>query len=109
MCSVRSLEPPVWVSLIGAWKSARRMDDTGSMTEKLAEQGWMVRHAFMEAASKPAIRFFACGFDTNKEAESAVRQYPGVEQEDKVDAVRRLSKAELTGLEIKAGMIKACT
>jgi hypothetical protein len=79
------------------------------MTDKLAEQGWMVRHTFMEAASKPAIRFFACGMDTDKEAESAIRRYPGVEQEDKVNAVRRLSEAELTGLKIKAGEMKPFT
>ncbi|RXH36639.1 hypothetical protein XH99_06640 [Bradyrhizobium nanningense] len=79
------------------------------MTDKLAEQGWMVRHTFMEAASEPATRFFACGLDTDREAESAIRRYPGVENEDKVDAVRRLLAAEIAGLKIKAGDIKAWT
>ncbi len=74
---------------------------------QLAEEGWVVRHTFLEGVNKPAVRFFVCGLDTSEEAEAAIRQYPGVELKDRVDAVRRLSAAEITSLQIEPGEIRA--
>lgn len=75
-------------------------------TEKFAEEGWIVRVTMAVASSESKTMNFAAGFSTEKEAEAAVKSYPGVEAEDKVKAGHRLSPKEIAGIKLKHNEVK---
>jgi hypothetical protein len=76
------------------------------MTEKLAEQAWMVRVEIMESASHPVVVYFAVGKSGSEEVVTAVRSYPGIEPEDKVTATHPLTATEIKSLRIRADEVR---
>jgi hypothetical protein len=58
------------------------------MTEKLAEQGWMVRVETVD----PVVVYFAVGKNSSREAINAVLDHPGIEKVTRID--------QLTSIEI---------
>ena len=73
------------------------------MTSKFAEDGWLVEVA---VRARGDSHRFVVGRDKRPEAEKAVRAYPGVERDDRVQAVRQLTGAELAALNLKAGEVR---
>jgi hypothetical protein len=67
------------------------------MANKRAAKGWLVE---VRNASAPHLdkHYLVAGWETAKDAESATRRYPGIAQDDLVEARRTLSRSELDAL-----------
>jgi hypothetical protein len=65
------------------------------MAEQLAEQGWMLRVETIEAASQPAVMYFAVGKNSSQEALAAVLEYSGIETGDEVTWADQLTSTEI--------------
>lgn len=72
---------------------------------QFASQGWMVEVQIEMAAKEWRSQFYAVGKDTEKESENAVRSYPGIYDEDKVTAKKRLSDSEISKLRLQPDMV----
>jgi hypothetical protein len=61
------------------------------MTEKLAEQGWMVRVETVD----PGVVYFADRKNSSREAINAVLYHPGIEPGDKVTRIDQLTSTDI--------------
>ena len=76
------------------------------MTEKLAEQGWMIRVQTMEAASQPAVMYFAVGKNSSREATAAVLDHPQIEPGDQVTSTDRLTPTEIWSYRLRPDEVR---
>jgi hypothetical protein len=74
-----------------------------TMTSRFAEGGWLVE---VVVKARGDAHRFVVGRDKRADAEKAIRAYPGVERDDRVQAVRHLTGAELTALSLKTDEIR---
>ncbi|MDR3468159.1 MAG: hypothetical protein P4M07_19675 [Xanthobacteraceae bacterium] len=67
------------------------------MGDKRAIKGWLVE---VRNAAAPHLdrHYLVAGLETAKDAEGAVKRYPGIAQDDIVEAHRPLSRSELDAL-----------
>jgi hypothetical protein len=74
--------------------------------EALAQQGWMVKVISHGPPLPPSERWFAVGYDTGRDAETAVRAYLGIEKKDAISAHRQLSAGVTRSLKLKIGEVR---
>ena len=70
------------------------------MVTERAKCGWLVEICLIPER-KPDSRFFAVGTHEARDAEEAILRYPGIVQEDKRIARRRLSDTEIARLRLR--------
>jgi len=76
------------------------------MAEKLAEQGWMIRVQAMEAASQPAVMYFAVGKNSSRDATAAVLDHPRIEAGDQVTSADRLTAIEIWSYRLRPDEVR---
>src|SRR4051794_13901267 len=76
------------------------------MTQSLAEQGWMLQVETTEAASQPAVMYFAVGRTSSQEALAAVLEYSGIAAGDEVTWVDKLSSTEIWSFRLRPGEVR---
>ena len=75
------------------------------MAEKLAEIGWFLRLETVDAASKPAVMYFAVGKNSSQDAIAAVLDYPGIEPGDEVTWADQLPNLRPARLKTQTGLL----
>jgi len=85
---------------------ARAKGHSRGMAEKLAEQGWLVRVATMDAGSRPAVMYFAVARNSAREAMAAVLEYPGVELGDEVTWADQLTSTEIRSYRLRPNEVR---
>lgn len=74
---------------------------------EFAKYGWMVKVLTkLEGKFQPVEQWFTAGFHDATGAETAVREYPGIEPHAVVKAHRQLSEAELKSMQVEPGKAK---
>jgi hypothetical protein len=76
------------------------------MTEQMAEQGWMLRVETTEAASEPAVIYFAVGKNSSQEALAAVLEYSGIDTGDEVTWADRLTRTEIRSFRLRPDEVR---
>jgi hypothetical protein len=76
------------------------------MKENLAEHGWMLRVDTIEAASQPAVMYFAVGKNSSQEAVAAVLEYPGIENGDEVTWADQLTSTEIGSFRLRPDEVR---
>jgi hypothetical protein len=76
------------------------------MAEQLAEQGWMLRVETSEAASQPAVMYFAVGKNSSQEALAAVLEYPEIESGDEVTWAHQLTPTEIRSFRLRPDEVR---
>ena len=74
------------------------------MTEKLAEQGWMVRVETTEAATQPAVMHFAVGKNSSQDAMTAVLER--IELGGEITSTNRLTATEIWSYRLKPDEVR---
>ena len=76
------------------------------MTKKLAVHGWMFRVGTSEAASQPAVIYFAVGKNSLQEAMAAALDHPDVEPGDEVAWADRLTSIEIRSFRLRPDEVR---
>jgi hypothetical protein len=76
------------------------------MVTELAKCAWLVEIHLMISESQSDTRFFAVGAHEARDAEEAILRYPGIVQDDKRNARRRLSDVEIVSLKLREGGVR---
>jgi hypothetical protein len=72
----------------------------------MSNQGWMVKVISHGPPLPSSERWFAVGYDTGRDAETAVRLYLGIEKKDAISAHRQLSPGVVTSLKLRIGEVR---
>jgi len=76
------------------------------MAEKLAETGWFLRLETVDAASKPAVLYFAVGKNSSQDAIAAVLDYPGIKPGDEVTWADQLTSTEIRSFRLRPDEVR---
>ena len=76
------------------------------MVTELAKCAWLVEIHLMISERESDTRFFAVGAHEPRDAEEAILRYPGIVQDDKRNAQRRLSDVEIASLGLREGGVR---
>lgn len=71
-----------------------------------AEQGWVVEVRSVIPGGAPFTMIFCVGFDTEPEAEDAVRNDHRVEPGSRIKAVKPMSAVDISLTQLKRGQVK---
>jgi hypothetical protein len=76
------------------------------MAEGLADKGWLVRVATMDATSQPAVINFAVGKNSAQEALTAVLNHPAIEPGDQVTSNEQLTATEILSYRLRPDEVR---
>src|SRR5437763_14844441 len=76
------------------------------MAERLAEQGWLVRVATVDATSRPAVIDFAVGKNSSREAIAAVLDDPRIQPGDQVTWTDQLTPTEILSYRLRPDEVR---
>jgi hypothetical protein len=76
------------------------------MAERLAEKGWLVRVASVDASSQPAVINFAVGKNSASEALTAVLNHPSMEPGDQVTSNQQLTATEISSYRLRPDEVR---
>ena len=74
--------------------------------ERLAEKGWLVRVASMDATSQAAVMNFAVGKNSASEALTAVLNHPAMEPGDQVTSNQQLTPTEILSYRLRPNEVR---
>src|SRR5581483_7120166 len=80
--------------------------DPVQMVTGLPKCAWLVEIHLMISERESDTRFFAVGAQEARDAEEAILRYPGIVQDDKRNARRRLSHVEIASLKLRVGGVR---
>jgi hypothetical protein len=72
----------------------------------LAQQGWMVKVVSHRPLLPPSERWFAVGYETGTQAETAIRIHLGIEKKDAISVHRQLSAGITRSLKLRIGEVR---